>query len=398
MKRDAGAGTVRVLQVISDLEVGGAQQVVVTLARHLPDGGCLPVVLTFRDGPLRRLIEGMGITVEVVPGRTHSISALPRALAELRRLRRDLRKIVARHQIEVIQTHLLRGLDFLVMTLRVEPTVRRVFWTFHNSRLDLRPDQLPANASWLLRPKRVIYRLAYRIGARFADGLIAVSDDVARSVHRDLRPPRHKVITIPNGVELERNGARVDRGSVRDGLGIPRDAKILIVVAKLMEQKGHLFLLRALPIVCERVDNLQVVLAGEGPLAQSLAAAAADLGVANRVHFVGNRRDISDLLAASDLFVLPSLWEGLPMALLEAMASGLPVVATEVSGSREVVTDGETGWVVPPADAERLAEAIVTLLEHPAEAMRRAQAGRFHVERHYSARTQAARHAELFRH
>lgn len=384
------------LQVISDLDVGGAQEVVRTLARYLPECRCLPVIVTFRDGPLRRPIEEMGIIVEVIPGRSHSVIAVPSAVRELLRLRRDLVSVVERHGIEVIQTHLLRGLDFLVLTLRWEPTVRRVFWTFHNARLDLRADQLPAQRSWLLRPKRLIYRLAYRLGARFVDGLIAVSEDVARAVHQDLRPPHGKVITIPNGVDVSRYGQPVDRGSVRDGLGIPSDATVLVVVGKLMEQKGHHFLLRALRMLSPGVENLHVLFAGEGPLRKELAATATALEVADRVHFLGNRRDIGALLAASDLFVLPSLWEGLPMALLEAMASGLPVVATDVSGSREVVIDGETGWLVPPGNAERLAEAIAAVLREPAEATRRGHAGRDRVELHYSARTQAATHAELF--
>jgi glycosyltransferase involved in cell wall biosynthesis len=396
MNRAGQTRPVRVLQVISDLDIGGAQEVVRTLARYLPEAGCLPVVVTFRDGPLRRPIEDMGITVEVMPGRTRSITALPSALWELRRLRRDLVSVVSRHDIDVIQTHLLRALDFLILTLRWEPTVRRVFWTFHNARLDLRADQLPLRQSWLLRPKRLVYRLAYRFGAKFVDGLIAVSDDVARTVRTDLRPARRKVITIPNGVDVPRYAQPIDREFARDGLGIPRDASILIVVGKLMEQKGHLFLLRALPLLSQRFENLHVLLAGEGPLREDLGAMATALGVADRVHFVGNRGDISMLLAASDLFVLPSIWEGLSMALLEALASGLPVVATDVSGSREVVVDGETGWLVPPADAERLGEAIAMLLRQPAEARRRGQAGRDRVERYYSARTQAEIHAELF--
>ena len=387
---------VRVLQVVSDLGVGGAQEVVSTLSRYLAEFDCVPIVATLHDGPLRSDLEKLGISVEVLHGRTRSLAALPAAIAELRRLRSELATVIARHRIEVIQTHLLRALDFLVLTLRREPGIRRVYWTFHNARLDLRPDQLPSRR-WLLGPKRLMYRLLYAVAGRSVDGFIAVSEDVAKAVLKNFRVPRRRVFTIPNGVDTERYGQPVDRASVRQRVGIPGDARVLIVVAKLMEQKGHAFLLRALPPLLERYADLHVLLLGDGPLRGALSESIAGLPEAARVHLAGNRRDVSDLLAASDLFVLPSLWEGLPMALLEAMASGLPVVATRVSGSAQVVVDGESGLLVPAADVERLSEAIGTLLDDPDLARRMGRAARKRVDRSYSARAQAARHAELYR-
>ncbi len=370
---------VRVLQVVSDLGVGGGQEVVRTLARYLTEVDCIPVVVTLRDGPLRADLERSGVTVEVLTGRTHSLTSLPAAIRELRQLRTDLAAVVARHRIEVIQTHLLRVLDFLVLTLRAEPGVRRVFWTFHNARLGLRPDQLPAHA-WLLRPKRLMYRLLYFMAGRSVDGFVAVSDEVAAAVRADFHPPDRRVFTIPNGVDTERYGQLIDRKSVRERIGIPGDARVLIVVAKLMEQKGHVFLLSALPPILERNPDLHVLLVGEGPLRSTLSANIGRLQEEARFHLVGNRRDISDLLAASDLFVLPSLWEGLPMALLEAMASGLPAVVTSVSGSGQVVVDGVSGLVVPPGDVEALSTAISVMLDEPDRAQQMGRAARERVE------------------
>jgi len=172
---------------------------------------------------------------------------------------------------------------------------------------------------------------------------------------------------------------------------------VLIVVAKLMEQKGHVFLLRALPPLLERYPDLHVLLVGDGPLRGALTAMIAGLQGRARVHLAGNRGDVSDLLAASDLFVLPSLWEGLPMALLEAMASGLPAVVTRVSGTAEVVVDGESGLLVPAGDIERLRAAIGMVLGDPDRARRMGRAARERVERSYSARAQAVRHSELYR-
>jgi glycosyltransferase involved in cell wall biosynthesis len=168
-------------------------------------------------------------------------------------------------------------------------------------------------------------------------------------------------------------------------------------VAKFLEQKGHRILLDALPPVLADHSELHVLLAGEGPLRAQLEQQAATDGMAARVHFLGNRRDLPRILAASDLFVLPSLWEGLPMALLEAMASRLPVVATNVSGSREVLADGDAGILASPGDPRALTAAIAGLLSDPARAAAMGQVGRERVELHYSAAGQAARHAELYR-
>ena len=388
---------VRVLQVVSDLGVGGGQEVVATLTRSLIAVDCIPVVVALRDGPLRADLERAGITVEVLRGRTQSLVALPAALAELRRVRRDFAAVVGRHRPEVIQTHLLRALDFLVLTLRAERGVRRVFWTFHNARLDLRADQLSGHV-WLLGPKRLAHRVLYFAAGRTVDGFIAVSDDVGAAVRRQFHPPPGRVVTIPNGVDTERYGQLIDRAAVRERVGIPGDARVLIVVAKLMKQKGHEFLLRALPSLFERFPDLHVLLVGDGPLRSRLTDDIAQLPGAARVHLAGNRRDVGDLLAASDLFVLPSLWEGLPMALLEAMATGLPAVVTDVSGSGQVVVDGESGLVVPPGDVERLCAAIGLMLDDPDRAKRMGIAGRRRVDRFFSARVQAARHAALYRH
>lgn len=383
-----------VLQVVANLEIGGAQEVVRTLARFLPDSGCTPIVVTLRDGPIRAQIEELGVPVVVVTGRHRSILAGPAALAELVRIRRDLARVIGHYRPEVIQTHLLRSLDFLVLSLRSERSVEAVFWTVHNALLDLRSDQLPAHR-WLLGPKRVAHRLLYRLGARFCSGFIAVSDEVGAALQREYRPPRSKVVVIPNGVDLDRYGGSADRIALRRSLCIPADTRILIVVAKLLPQKGHRVLLDALSAGLP--PDVHVVLAGEGPLEKGLAEQAARAGLGERVHFLGNRRDIPQLLAGSDLFVLPSLWEGLPIALLEAMASGLPVVASDVSGSRQVVLHGETGILVPPGNPDALQNAIAGLLGDPERARSMGRAGRERVASEFSGGAQADRHARLYR-
>jgi glycosyltransferase involved in cell wall biosynthesis len=390
----ARAGSPTVLQVVANLDIGGAQAVVRTLARYLPEHGWKPVVVTLRDGPLRAELDAMGVTVEVVTGRAHALTSPVPAVAELARIRNDLAAVARRHEALVVQTHLLRSLDFLVLTLKGGGPVRAVFWTLHNARLELREDQLPDHPG-LLGLKRLGYRLLYFGGARMADGFVAVARDVATEARRLYRPPRGRLHLIPNGVDADRPAGE-EPAAVRQRLGIPPDARVVMVVAKLTEQKGHAVLLRAIDPLLERDPQLHLVVVGDGPLGDALRAQAAALASGERVHFLGERSDARDLLGAADLFVLPSLWEGLPIALLEAMAAGLPVVATAVSGTREVVVDGVTGILVPPGDEESLTAALDRLVTDRAAAGQMGSEGRRRVAAEFSGSRLAQRHAALY--
>jgi glycosyltransferase involved in cell wall biosynthesis len=154
----------------------------------------------------------------------------------------------------------------------------------------------------------------------------------------------------------------------------------VLTAARLDSQKGHEYLLRA----AAGVPEATFILAGDGPLRPRLEELARSLGLAERVLFLGHRDDVPALLASCDLFVLPSLYEGLPLSLLEAMASGRPAIATDVPGSNEVVHHAESGLLVPRADPLALADAIRRLLADPAAAERLARAGRARVDRDFS--------------
>jgi glycosyltransferase involved in cell wall biosynthesis len=381
-----------VMQLVANLDRGGAQEVVRTLARHLPAQGWKPVVATFRDGPLRNELEEEGVTVVVLPARRHTVLSPFRAGAEFLAIRRRLAAECDAHGVTVVQTHLLQSLDFVTLTLRRHNRV--VLWTVHNALLELRRDQLPEGQRWLLAAKRAAYRLGYSAAARVVDGFVAVSDDVASEVCRAFSPPRGRLLVIANGVDTGRFSDRSSRDIVRAGLGVAPDGLVLIVVAKLYRQKGHSVLLEALASA-ELPTNAQILLVGDGPERARLESEAGRLGL-GRVLFLGNRPDIPQLLAASDLFVLPSLWEGLPIALLEAMAAGLPVVATDVAGSRQVITDGQDGMLVKPGDPEPLRWAILSLISDAAKRTRLGQAAKRRVETEFSASAQAAHHARAY--
>jgi glycosyltransferase involved in cell wall biosynthesis len=384
-----------ILQIILNLEIGGAQEVVRTLSKTLAEQGHQVVVCSFRDGPLREDLEAAGIQVEILPERRYSFLALPLFGWEMLTLRAEILTLVQTYEIDIIQTHLLQSLDFLIATLHFTPEHPALFWTVHNYHFLLQETDLP-RFRWLLGPKRGAYRLLYRLCLPWIEGIIAVSADVREQVLRVMDPPSEKVAVIPNCVEIERYQQKVNRTNLRRKLDLTPEDHCLLVVATLKEQKGHRFLLEAVAELFPDHPELQVFFAGDGALRDSLIEQTETLHVADQVHFLGNRDDVPELLAACDLFVLPSLWEGLAMALIEAMASGVPIIATDVSGSRQVIKDQETGLLVPPGDSQALAEAIQLLLTEPARADKLARQARAQAQAGFSAGRQAEEHLRVF--
>ena len=188
---------------------------------------------------------------------------------------------------------------------------------------------------------------------------------------QDLQVPESKVRVVQNGIQLANFGRPPDfalRAMLTGGI----DRPIVFTPARLHSQKGHMYLLEAAALVPDAL----FVLAGDGPERDRLEAFARRLGIEGRVRFLGHRRDIPQLLASCDLFVLPSLYEGLPVTVLEAMAAGKPVVATDIGGTDEAVMHGATGLLVPPGSPVDLATAIRTLLSDQRLAARLAEAGR----------------------
>src|SRR5207244_4140922 len=172
-----------------------------------------------------------------------------------------------------------------------------------------------------------------------------------------------KFATVHSGIDLARfRSVQVDPAVKRKELGLPPDGVIVGTVGRLVPIKGLEWLLKAAPQVLAQFPQACFVIIGDGPLLSELKELASELGISPRVVFLGTRHDIPECLTALDLFVLPSLNEGMGRALVEAMAVGCPVVATCVGGIPDVVTDGATGLLVPPRDDRALADAILTLL------------------------------------
>jgi glycosyltransferase involved in cell wall biosynthesis len=232
---------------------------------------------------------------------------------------------------------------------------------------------------------------------RLVDRYIAVSHAAAHHLTETKKVPKSKISVIHNGRDLDRFAPTDARRRIatRAALGL-RDEPAVLTLARLDDQKGHRHLLEALAVLAPRRPSLVTLLAGEGPLEQSLRAQRALLGIADRVRFLGYRRDVPELLEAADLVVLPSLYEGLPLVAIEALAAQRPIVATEVDGTPEVVIHERTGLLVPPANPLALAAAIERLIDNPELAARLASDGRKFVQENFAVQRQIEQTAALY--
>ncbi|MDQ6692918.1 MAG: glycosyltransferase family 4 protein, partial [Chloroflexota bacterium] len=252
-------------------------------------------------------------------------------------------------------------------------TRRPVVSTIHNGRVDLDSDPLHL---------QLLERWSARLWCR---RLIVVSDLLREEIAEWFGVPLRRVHTITNGVDITRFSAPpgLDRAALKREL-LGGDYRMVTNVARLVPQKGQSCLVEAAARVLVARPDVRFVMVGDGPLRGELVQMGSDLGISDRLVITGLRSDIAAILAASDVFVLSSIWEGMPLSLLEAMSVGCPAVATDVGGVGEVLQDNVTGLIVPAGDSAALAEAICQCLDHPESAGRRAAAAQKLVARKYS--------------
>ena len=227
-------------------------------------------------------------------------------------------------------------------------------------------------------------RLICRVLGRFTDLSLAVSRGVRDYLVTQGGLDPAKVRVVPNGVEVAAIDAARPGNEVRRALGLPEGVPVIGLVGRLDHWgKGHKELFTAMAQIRER-HPVHALIVGGGRRETEVRQSAASLGLSEVVHFLGPRQDVPDLLNAMNIFVLPSYSEGVSLALLEAMAAGLPVVATAVGGTPEVVVHGENGLLIPPRDAGALAAALERLLSDPAWARQLGAKARTHVREHFS--------------
>lgn len=238
-------------------------------------------------------------------------------------------------------------------------------------------------------------RLAYRFMALSGSPVI-VSNQLAERFQKEVGVPRRRIRVIHNGIELHPFTERQNLDSLRNELDVPREAPVIGMVGSLYPLKGYPFFLRAMELVKKEFPSAKFMICGRGKLENELKTLAAQCGLNGAVQFLGFRSDVPRLLQLMDVFVLSSLAEGLSLSILEAMAAARPTVVTDVGGNREIVVEGETGFLIPPENPSAIAEKTLFLLRNKPLAIAMGKAGRRRVQTHFSRDIMLQNYQELY--
>ena len=367
---------VNVCFVVNNFNVGGLEKVVIDLVNHIDrDRFDISVVCVDGRGTLfdrLELEDGACLVVDKSRSRHTPVGTFdPGVLWRMR-------SFFVRRDVSVVHAHNMGPLVFGGISARLGPRRPTVVYTEHNQIY---------SASAATRRKFIFY-------IRLADHVVAVSHDLKRTLTRKVRPPV-PVRVVHNGIDGSKF-ALADGADVRAELGVGADEILIGAGVVLSKQKGLPFLLEAAREVVTKEPRARFVLAGEGPLRAELEQTASDLGLGDRFRFLGYRSDMPRVISALDVYVLSSLWEGLPLALLEALAMGKPVVATRVGGNPEVVDNGVNGFIVPPRDASALAQALLKTCRDDAFRRNVRDVNRTRFETQFSLQAMVSAHEKLY--
>ncbi len=331
----------RVVHVIKATRISGAERHLLILLPALKAHGVDVSLLLLEDPahPVDDMVAELtlsGVPVQRIPIYRHMDFPV---IGRLRRALRTLRP-------DIVHTHLIHA-DLYGTAAAKLSGVRVVISSRHN---DDNFRRLP--------PMRAVNRLLWR-STRAG---IAISQAIARFCVEVEGAPADKITTIYYGLPPHEVDRKTARAALRQELELPADATLVGMVCRLIEQKGVVYGLRAFARLAPQFPAVHVLIAGDGPRRAALEDEAKTLGIAERVHFLGWRDDTPAILAALDVLLMPSLWEGFGLVMLEAMAQAVPIIGSAVSAIPEVIVDGETGRLFPARDTAALANTLALLL------------------------------------
>jgi len=328
----------KLLRIITWLPVGGIEKRLVRVLSLLRDKYNITVCcIRDKQGAYEKDIRDLGIKVVKI----HMKSRLdPVGLYRLY-------KFMKKEKFDIVHTHMYRSNTPGRIAAKFAG-VPVIIANLHN--IDI----------WKTRKHFLIDKIL----SRYTDKIIAVSDAVREFNIKNSGIDPNKFVTVYNGIDVEEFNKGFDYQSKREEIGIKEDELLIGIFARLYPQKGHKYFLEAASKINGIIDNVKFMIVGEGPLESELKEQAMKLGIRGKVIFTGLRQDIPELLHIVDVSALSSFIEGFSNIILESMAAGKPVVATDVGGNKEAVIDGETGFIVPPANSNKLANAIAKILNN----------------------------------
>ena len=329
--------SVRVAQLVTELDPGGAERVVHDIATGLDPGRFEPLVISVRPatGDVAGWLARAGVPVRSVGSRGRL------GLGDARRLETILRE----ERVEILHAHLVRAIHLGAKAGR-RAGVGATVATVHDIQRMLGRLRLGA-----------MRRAAGRLDAAACVSEAARGDLVARV---GIAP--EKVRVIPNGIDPARFEGPFDRDETRRSLGVDKDAFLVLSLGRLRPEKGHDVALRAMTLAAREEPRARLVVVGDGPQRARLERLASRLGLGARAVFAGQREDVPAILSAANCMVAPSRYEGFGLAAAEAMAAGLPVIASDVYALPELIEDGVSGMLVPPEEPGELAKAVLRAL------------------------------------
>jgi len=346
---------IRIMEMIDKPSLGGGQTALLLIAGNLDRSGFEVAISSGGEGPLAEEARRKGITYFPVSlGKRLSLGPLKEIAAALRE-----------HKTDILHTHGgIAGLYGRSAALRSgTPAIVHTLHGIH---------YLHYRNPFLRR----LYVLLERRYSRSTGRLILVCQSDLRQARRHRLAPEEKMVVILNGTDVRTDVAVDDSARLRGELGWPPGRPVVGTVARLHRQKGVVTLLRATPKILSACPEARIAVVGDGPEGGRLRREAQRLSLEGRFFFLGERKDAAPVQSLFDIFVLPSLWEGLPFVLVEAAALGKPIVATAVDGVPEMLEHGKTGLLIPPNDASALADAVIRLLRDKDEARRLGETAR----------------------
>lgn len=353
----------RIGLLMQSLRTGGLEALVVRLAQAYQTQGYSAEVFAYEEGELREPLEMSGIPVHCIPKPPGYKPSFSWKLAQLFHKRR----------LDLVHTH-----HFGPLLYAAPATLFHSIPLIHTVHSN---EHLGQNAH---RAK-----LLFGTFSRFCDRITTVNEELTDFLKNTCEIQPDKVLSIRNGVDADCFHGRYSMNSLREELALPQQAWIVGSVARLEQEKGHIHLINAIP-QCD--PSMHFVLVGQGRELSGLKERVRELGLEQRVHFLGNRSDIPEILSLFDVFTLPSLREGLPLAMLEAMSSHLPVVGTHVGGVPSLLHQSQGGLCVEPASPTALARALSELHSHPEQCRQMADSGQRWIQKHYSQRAMVERY------
>ncbi|MEO8680120.1 MAG: glycosyltransferase [Vicinamibacterales bacterium] len=360
----------RVMQLVLSLAPGGTERLVIEICRRL--SSVADSLVCCLDEPGLWAAELAAINIPVV--------SLGRAAGFQLSLAPRVARVMTEHRVDVVHCHHYSPYVYGLLASALKPGVRVVF-TEHGRLSDAGPS----------RKRRLVNPMLSILPAR----ICAVSADLKRHMIAEGFPAR-RVEVLYNGIDPGQRPRPLQRQAARNALGIPHDALVVGTVGRLDKVKNLSALLGAHAVVVARHPSAILVIVGAGGEAAALEAEARALGIAESVRFAGYRSDVREQLAAFDVYANSSVYEGVSLTILEAMAAVLPVVATRVGGNPEVVVDHETGLLVA-GHPRALADALLRLASDPARRHAMGEAGRWRVKRHFSVTRMVEQYADAYR-